>query len=298
MATDHDATRGVWPRLAGADGRVRYAALGDSSTEGMCDPDGHGGWVGWSQRLARRMAEVHGEIDWANLAVRGRTAREVLVGQLAPAVALAPSVVTVVAGMNDLLRVGRPVARILEDLGVVHHTLSATGATVVTVTLPDLAEVVAMARPLRGRVAALNDGIRAFADDGVVVVDLAASAVATDPRLWAEDRLHANALGHERIAEGLAAGLGLPSTTWDTPFDSPPTPDDVGDHAAWRRTHLAPWLGRRLRGVSSGRDLGPRHPDWTTVSATSSPTGTATAGAWGSVGGADDTVERTESQVR
>lgn len=240
---------------------VRYVALGDSSTEGLCDPDGDGGWIGWSQRLAQRMADAHGEVEWANLAVRGRTARQVLVDQLAPAVALAPTVATVFAGMNDLLRFIRPVDDVLDDLATMHHTLLATGATVVTLTLPDLSEVVRLARPLRGRVRALNAGIRRFADDGVVVVDMAANPMVTDPRLWAEDRLHANAEGHRRIAEALAAALDLPASDWATPIEGPPVTWDRTANRDWRRSHLFPWVGRRLRRTSTGDDLGARHPE-------------------------------------
>ena len=246
---------------------VRYAALGDSSTEGMCDPDGNGGWVGWSQRLAGRMAQVHGSVQWANLGVRGLTCRQILTTQLAPAVALQPTVATVFGGMNDLLRFVRPVDAVLADLTTMWTTLQATGATVATLTLPDLGEVVSIARPLRKRVAALNEGIRASADHGVIVGDLAASPIATDPRLWAEDRLHANAEGHRRIAEGLAHALGLPASDWAAPLDGPSRQWTRDQDRDWRRTHLYPWVGRRLRRTSSGDGMQARHREWVTVTA-------------------------------
>ena len=45
----------------------RYVALGDSSTEGLDDPDGAGGYRGWSQRLAERMiAAWHGVSRYAH----------------------------------------------------------------------------------------------------------------------------------------------------------------------------------------------------------------------------------------
>jgi len=36
----------------------RYVALGDSTTEGLEDPDGRGGYRGWADRLAERVASV------------------------------------------------------------------------------------------------------------------------------------------------------------------------------------------------------------------------------------------------
>lgn len=247
---------------AAGPGPVRYAALGDSSTEGMCDPDGHGGWIGWSQRLAQRLADVDGTVRWANLAVRGRTSRQVLTDQLAPAIALRPTLATVFAGMNDLLRVHRSVDDVLDDLSTMHRALLATGATVATLTLPDPTTVIPWVRPLRGRVLALNDGIRSFADLGVVVADVGAHPVATDPRLWADDRLHANAEGHRRIAEALADALGLPASDWATPFPDPVPPTDRAATRDWNRSHLVPWIGRRLRRRSSGDGMVARHPDW------------------------------------
>lgn len=56
---------------------ARYVALGDSSTEGIDDPDGAGGYRGWSQRLAERIAATQGGLHYANLAVRGLTTAQV-----------------------------------------------------------------------------------------------------------------------------------------------------------------------------------------------------------------------------
>jgi hypothetical protein len=38
----------------------RYVAIGDSSTEGLDDPDGAGGFRGWANRLAERIAATQG----------------------------------------------------------------------------------------------------------------------------------------------------------------------------------------------------------------------------------------------
>ena len=50
----------------------RYVAIGDSSTEGLEDPDGHGGYRGWADRLAQHIADAQDEpLEYANLAIRG-----------------------------------------------------------------------------------------------------------------------------------------------------------------------------------------------------------------------------------
>ena len=46
-------------------------AIGDSSTEGLEDPDGEGGYRGWADRLAEIIASAQAEpLYYANLGVR------------------------------------------------------------------------------------------------------------------------------------------------------------------------------------------------------------------------------------
>ena len=71
--------------------------------EGVGDPDGSGGYRGWSRRLAQRIADRQGSLEYANLATRGWTTREILDGQLRPALALRPDLATVFSGTNDLV---------------------------------------------------------------------------------------------------------------------------------------------------------------------------------------------------
>src|SRR5215510_3831555 len=82
----------------------RYVAIGDSSTEGLGDPDGTGGFRGWADRLAEHLAAVHGEgFEYANLAIRGRTTAQIQAEQVPVALSLRPDLVSVIAGMNDIL---------------------------------------------------------------------------------------------------------------------------------------------------------------------------------------------------
>jgi lysophospholipase L1-like esterase len=245
---------------------ARYVAIGDSTVEGMDDPDGRGGYRGWADRLAERLARDQGSILYANLGIRGRTTRQVLDEQLAPALAMNPDLAAVVSGTNDLLRRNFDAALLRTDIETMQHALIVQGATVITFTLPDLSAVMPLARMLRKRLHSMNDAIRAAsATTGAIVCDFAAYPVASDARLWSGDRLHANSRGHALMADALAWHLGLPGTNrdWASPLEgtAPPSPLALlrAEHA-WLRTHLLPWLWRHARGRSSGDGVQAKRP--------------------------------------
>ena len=114
----------------------RYVAIGDSSTEGLDDADGAGGFRGWADRLAEQVDAAYPGLAYENLAVRGLSAGEIAASQLAPAVAMRPDLATVVAGMNDLLRREYDAARVAGEVGAMIRALRDVGATVVTFTIP------------------------------------------------------------------------------------------------------------------------------------------------------------------
>lgn len=246
---------------------ARYVAIGDSSTEGLDDPDGRGGYRGWANRLAEHVAAAQSApLLYANLAIRGRSTRQIRDQQLEPALALRPDLVTLFSGTNDLLRPRFDAQAVGNDMELMQRRLVEAGATVLGFTLPDLSLVLPIARSIAGRVHALNDALRhASAASGAILVDLASHSVGSDPRLWGEDRLHANSLGHERIAAALARALDLPGTddTWSEPL---PTPwslsfsERVVLELRWQRRYFLPWIWRHLRGRSSGDGRGPKRP--------------------------------------
>ena len=244
----------------------RYVAIGDSSTEGLDDPDGRGGFHGWANRLAERVARVQGRLLYANLAVRGRTTRAILEEQLEPALAMRHDLATIFSGTNDVVESRFDVDAFARDIGTIHRSLVGAGATVLCFTLPDLTPVMPMARRVMPRVLVMNEAIRASAaENGAILVDVAAHPVASDPRLWSEDRLHANALGHARIAEALAHALGLPDANagWAAPL--PPAPrrtliGTIGAEVRWGAKYLVPWVWRHARGRSSGDGQSAKRP--------------------------------------
>lgn len=246
---------------------ARYVAIGDSSTEGLDDPDGTGSFRGWANRLAEHIARVQGEVLYANLAVRGRRTREVREQQFERALAMRPDLATVFSGTNDIVRKQVDLAAVLSDLEAMQRGFREIGATVVTITMPDLSAVMPMARRFSPVLAEFNEGVRALSTrTGAIVVDLARYPVTTDPRMWSEDRLHANSLGHERIAAAIAHRLGLPGAddSWSHPLDPMSPRSFVARKAAdvrWTTRHLTPWLLRRLLGRSSGDGIHPKRPE-------------------------------------
>ncbi|MEU3446507.1 SGNH/GDSL hydrolase family protein [Streptomyces thermolilacinus] len=256
---------------------ARYVALGDSQTEGLGDGDDLTGLRGWADRFADHLVRHSPGLRYANLAVRGRLAHQVRAEQLPPALALRPDLVTVVAGMNDLLRPRFDADEVAGHLEAMFGALTAGGARVATLTFPDLTRIIPVARPLGARVPALNARIRqAAARHGVTVVETAHHPVVTDPRLWTPDRLHASPLGHQRIADAMADALGLPGSddAWTRPLPPPDTQAPGTRQAAiaelrWAATYLGPWLARRIRRRSSGDTRTAKRPRLTPVRAPS-----------------------------
>lgn len=244
----------------------RYVAIGDSSSEGLDDPDGAGSYRGWTNRLAERLAAAQeSELLYANLAIRGRSTREILEQQLEPALDMGPDLMTFFSGTNDVVSRRFDAEAVAADIETVHRQVGECGVVLLTFTLPDLTPVMPAARRIAPRVEALNRAIREIsARSGAVLVDFARHPVASDPRLWSEDRLHANAEGHRRIAEALAAALGVPDPAdWATPLPERPPPtllERAGAELRWGRKYLLPWLWRHARGRSSGDGISPKRP--------------------------------------
>jgi lysophospholipase L1-like esterase len=248
----------------------RYVAIGDSSTEGLDDPAEDGSFRGWANRLAEQIARAQanrGGLLYANLGIRGRKTREIRAQQLERALAMRPDLVTLFAGTNDLVSRRFVLAEVAADLEAMMAAVRASGAVLLTFTLPDLAPVMPLASRLTPRLRAWNEATRTAATrTGTLLVDFAAHSVASDPRLWSPDRLHANSAGHARIAAALAHALGLQGTdaSWQhaLPAAAPRSAARrIGDELAWGRTYLVPWLWRHLRGRSSGDERKEKRPE-------------------------------------
>jgi len=190
-----------------------YVALGDSFTEGLDDVTAaDGGYRGWADRFAERLAARQPGLRYANLAVRGKTLGQIAEDQVPVAVSLRPDLVSLAAGGNDMLSPSADPDALAEHYDQVIVTLQQAGCPVLMFTGFDPRFPVL--RLIRGKVAAFNMHLRAIADRHQChVVDLWSMRVLRDPRAWSADRLHLAADGHRRVAglrgAGRAGGRGL-----------------------------------------------------------------------------------------
>ncbi|KPC96103.1 SGNH hydrolase [Streptomyces sp. NRRL F-6602] len=240
-----------------------YVAIGDSFTEGVGDPGPDGVFVGWADRLARMLAGQSPDgFRYANLAVRGRLLQQIVDEQVPRARELAPDLVTFCAGGNDILRPGTDPDTLAGIYEAALAELLTTAGTVVVCTGFDTRSFPVLSL-LRGKIATYNAHLRAVADrHGCPVLDLWSLRAVQDRRAWDEDRLHLSPEGHRRVALRCAEVLGIETPDHaDDPWPGPQAAGSRRDDLLWARQHLLPWIGRRLRGESSGDNVEAKRPD-------------------------------------
>jgi lysophospholipase L1-like esterase len=251
-----------------------FVALGDSFTEGMQDDPGPDGrHRGWADRVAEALAVRNGGLHYANLAVRGRLLDEVAEEQVPVVEELAPDLVSFHAGANDVLRPGVDLADLARRYDEAVGVLRASGSSVLLFTVLERAGGRGrFADALARRIATFNTAVRRTAErHGAVLTDVGGVAALHDRRLWHEDRLHLVRHGHVRIAAAVLESLGVDDPSllggrpgwWRQPLSEVRTARSaafVAD-ARWVGRHLLPWVGRRLRGVSSGDGVVCKRPE-------------------------------------
>lgn len=258
-----------------ADGRghyERFVAIGDSQTEGVGDPTGPNGTErGWADRFAERLAlaqaaEGGGELLYANLAVRGKLLAQIDEDQMDLAISMNPDLVSLIGGLNDVLRPGCDIDLILARMDAMQERLTRNGATVMTITYPDPALMMSLGKLLSDTIAEFNHGLRRIAQrHGTLLLDVAHSAEVADPDHWCDDRLHLNSAGHQVMAQGMFSLVEpLPEgQSWlgdFTPAAVRGFPQRAMAEVRWAGAFLAPWIYRRIAGKSSGDGRLPKRP--------------------------------------
>ena len=243
---------------------TRFTALGDSITEGMCDtsrqPDGR--YLGWADRLAMILAGQPGRrepLQYANLAVRSRKVDHVLREQIPQALAMRADFVTILIGANDLANYRSDPDLLCDRLESGVALLRRSGAQVMLATLFD--PLFRFMKPMRRRAAVFNANLWGIAaQHGAMVFDLWNVTELAERDMWAEDRVHLSSAGHRVVAYRAAERLGVEDARALSLLESSyHEGEERLTTAQWLRQHAAPWVRRRLRGVTAGDGMVSKH---------------------------------------
>ncbi|PXW29969.1 UNVERIFIED_CONTAM: lysophospholipase L1-like esterase [Williamsia faeni] len=248
----------------------RFVALGDSFVEGVGDVEARcpNGVRGWADRVAEVMARADPEFRYANLAVRGRLMSSIVSEQVVPAVAMQPDLVAISAGAGDLLRPAADIDTLIEDYDAAIGRLQDSGARVVTFTAHDTGGK-SVFGALRGRFAVYNELLREVVERrNLTLVDFWRMRVFRERAMWEFDRMHMSTAGHVYMAIEVLDALGIEHDLVPVKV-GPPQPISPSerrrDSRQWTVEHAMPWVGRRLRGVSTGDTIAPRYPELTAL---------------------------------
>ena len=247
---------------------MRIAFVGDSFTEGVGDEQADGSVRGWADRVAEGLA-IHGgeHVFYANFAVRGRLLETIVHDQVGAALALdpKPDLLVINGGGNDMLRRGYSTERCVALLTEVAERTAEAGVDLLILSGPNPADHLPMGATFDRRGRELTDAIPGVIAglEGVRFINCFDDAELRDARYWAADRLHLNSRGHERVAAAVLTALGVATPT-PQPGQPSPARTRHGD-AAYAVRYLAPWVGRRLTGRSSGDGRAAKHPVWHAV---------------------------------
>ncbi len=247
---------------------TRFIAVGDSFTEGMCDDLVAGQYRGWADRIADVMAHQSAEFTYANFAVRGKLIQQVAAEQVPIALTYVTGPNTLFsfhAGANDVLRPNYKPEVSLPLYAQTVRKIAASGATILLFTVLERTDRQGKTADLWARrFGEFNKNVRAVAKEvGAIVADANEEGLLSDRRFLADDRLHLNPLGHDRVAQGILEILGMPyALDWRNPLPPAPKlsqPMRYKSNAKWVATFFLPWIWRRLRGRSSGDGMDGKH---------------------------------------
>lgn len=240
-----------------------FVAIGDSFTEGMGDYWPGGLERGWADLVAVGLARAAGTpVRYANLAIRGRKLGPLLAEQLAPAIAMAPDLLSINGGGNDIMRPSISVDDVADRIVAAAAQATDAGIRVLLLSGADPSEHLPGGRVMRRRGDELTRALLARLDrlpaELVGFCDNFGDPVLRDAGYWSEDGLHLNTRGHYRVASNALRALDVPvPPEFDEIVATEVPPYRYGGLAYWR-THVVPWIGRRLTGRSSGDGRDPK----------------------------------------
>ena len=243
----------------------RFVVMGDSFSEGIGDELADGQVRGWADLVAAGLAAASEvPVGYANLAIRGKLLGPIVAEQLEPALALAPDLLTICGGGNDLMRPKVELSYVVDLLDQVVERARTAGAHVVLLSGANPSRHLPMGALMQKRGDKLDEAVRpAFDRPGVTLVDNWADTELQASRYWSADKLHLNAIGHTRVASNVLSALDVPvPAAWEAILTdaSNTSPGRSRNSPAYYREHVLPWIGRRLTGRSSGDGRLPKRP--------------------------------------
>ncbi len=248
----------------------RFVALGDSMTEGMSDEVINGKYRGWADRVAEVMATNWQPFTYANLAVRGKLVGQVVDEQIPMAKKFIEGKSTLVsfhAGANDVIRPKYDPWKAISTYNHGVDELVRSGATLMLFcVLEDSGAKTRAAQIWKERFKEFNENVRRRAAAvGALLFDPNHDDFWRDTRFIHEDRLHLNSEGHRRVAHAVLSRFELPhDLDWRKPLP-PAEPitslEKFQVDLNWFGKYALPWMGRRIRGRSSGDGRSAKYPE-------------------------------------
>ncbi|QTV80832.1 SGNH/GDSL hydrolase family protein [Microbacterium sp. NIBRBAC000506063] len=243
--------------------RVRFAVIGDSFSEGVGDELPDGRVRGWGDLVAQGWANALGEsVQYANFAIRGKLAWQIVDEQLEQALALRPTHLSFNGGGNDMLRPRTDIEHVADAFTRVLRRCDEEGVTLLVLSGANPSGQLPLGQVMQRRGDQLAEAVsRRIRNRPDVIRALNwPDRELSQPVYWSQDRLHMNAHGHHRVAARVLFSLGLePPETWWAPHA---TVEPGLRGAAYYREHVGPWVKRRLTGTSSGDGRPAKYPTW------------------------------------
>ena len=235
----------------------------------MSDEIIDGNYRGWADRVADVMAQANPDFTYVNLAIRGKLIRQVVEDQVPEALKYVTGRDTLVsfhAGANDALRPGFQADVVNELYKATVRAIADSGATVMLFTVLEKTGNKGKGSEIwEKRFSQFNTAVREVgAEVGAIVVDANEEHFLSDRRFLAFDRLHLNAIGHNRCAQAVLEKLNLPfDPAWRTPLPPAKKTPWIAEKAitvAWFFVFALPWILRRIQGKSSGDGRSAKYP--------------------------------------
>lgn len=243
-----------------------YVAIGDSLSEGLGDFTFNldRNLNGWTDRLAcilAKEAEDAGfEFHYANLALRGSKLTKIMQGQVQHALRLQPDLVTVMAGSNDLMSKPETIAELRATYREGLLQLLAAGCDVVVANTINPLHLKVF-RPLRYRAERFSEMIEDVAREfDIPVLDVYGIDSFEQLMFWAEDMVHFSGHGHIKVANQAAKLLDL-SYRYPELEEQELTKisRSLVETVTWVGRDVIPFFQRKIKGVTSGDGLDPKH---------------------------------------